>query len=376
VKDLWYLHTSPDSRFAIHLQWFAAEDEGRTEDPTEQKIQKAREEGKVAKSMELTGSLVMLFPLVTIAVLSPYLLKKILAMITYYYSDVMAMDITQSALAGRTFFVMFLQIVWPILAVAFLSALLANLLQVGLLFTLKPITPDFKRIAPDFPKFFKKSFASSEAWFNLAKSIFKVILVVSISYLNIRPKVFVLANLVNLPFPEAALYVGQLAFTIIAEVAILLLGLAIPDYLFQRWQHKESLKMSKQEVKEERKQSEGDPMIRSRLRERYREIVSQNMTEAVPKADVVITNPTHFAIALKYDSASMTAPTVVAKGQDNIALRIRELATEANVPIVENKPLARAMYASVEIGDMIPEEYWEVVSRILAEIYKLGGQSA
>jgi len=155
-----------------------------------------------------------------------------------------------------------------------------------------------------------------------------------------------------------------------------MLVLAIPDYLFQRFQHRESLKMSLQEVKEERKQQEGDPLIRSRLRERMREILRRNMMQNVPKADVIITNPTHFAIALQWDAATMTAPTVIAKGQDLIAQRIKEVASGAGVPLVENKPLARALYASVDIGDQIPQEYWELVSRILAEIFKLGRASA
>ncbi|WP_037572772.1 flagellar biosynthesis protein FlhB [Spirochaeta cellobiosiphila] len=367
---------SNQSTYRIHLQWFAAEDEGRTEDPTEQKIQKAREEGKVAKSTELTSALVMIFPLVLIALLSPHIIRQILSMMRYYYSDIMNLDVINSGITAVAFFSFYFKIMWPILTIAFLAAFLSNILQIGFLFTTKTITPDFKKIVPNFPRFIQKSFASSEAWFNLGKSIFKVILVVSISYLNIRPNISRLATLIALPLTDSTLFIVKLGFSIIIEVSILLLVLAIPDYLFQRWQHKESLKMSKQEVKEERKQSEGDPLIRSRLRERYREIVSQNMMEAIPQADVIITNPTHFAIALKYDSLSMTAPMVTGKGQDNVALRIRAIAQENGVPIVENKPLARAMYGSVEIGDVVPEEYWEIVSRILAEIYRLNGRSA
>ncbi len=148
------------------------------------------------------------------------------------------------------------------------------------------------------------------------------------------------------------------------------------DYWFQRRQHLESLKMSKQEVKEERKMYEGDPLTRSRLRERMREIMRRNMLKAVPKADVVITNPTHYAVALEYNRALMAAPTVVAKGADEVAQKIREIATENAVPIMENKPLAQALYREVEIGDAIPEKFYEAMSTILAQVYKLTGRSA
>jgi flagellar biosynthetic protein FlhB len=153
--------------------------------------------------------------------------------------------------------------------------------------------------------------------------------------------------------------------------ALLLLGLSIPDYLFQRWQYMESLKMTKQEVKEERKMYEGDPLIKSRLRQRMRELLSRNMAANVPKADVVITNPTHYAVALEWNKDTMPAPMVTAKGADEVAQRIKAIAKESGVPIVENKPLARALYAEVEIGDIIPETYYQAIATVLAHVYKI-----
>jgi flagellar biosynthetic protein FlhB len=158
------------------------------------------------------------------------------------------------------------------------------------------------------------------------------------------------------------------------EAAIAMIIMSLPDYLFQRYQHRESLKMTKQEVKEERKTTEGDPQIRGRLRERMRDLLGQNQLQNVPEADVVVTNPTHYAIALQWDQERMVAPMVTAKGQDNIAQRIREVAKENNVPIMENKPLARALYSEVEIGDTIPERYYEVMAIILAEVYRMSGK--
>jgi flagellar biosynthetic protein FlhB len=177
------------------------------------------------------------------------------------------------------------------------------------------------------------------------------------------------------PFFSGVTLITQIGFRIVLEAAIALLAFSAVDYWFQRRQHMESLKMSKQEVKEERKMYEGDPLTRSRLRERMREIMRRTMLKAVPKADVVITNPTHFAVALEYNRTLMAAPTVVAKGADVIAAKIREIAADTNVPLIENKPLAQALYREVEIGDAIPEKFYEAMSTILAEVYRLSGRS-
>jgi len=208
------------------------------------------------------------------------------------------------------------------------------------------------------------------------KSIVKILIISVISYLNIRGELPRITRLVLSPFYSGILLISQIALRIILESAIALLVFAFFDYLFQRRQHMESLKMSKQEVKEERKLYEGDPLTKSRLRERMREIMRRTMLKSVPKADVVITNPTHYAIALEYARALMTAPTVTAKGADLIAARIKEIAAENGVPIIENKPLAQALYNEVEIGDVIPEKYYEVISTILAEVYRMSGKTA
>jgi flagellar biosynthetic protein FlhB len=153
--------------------------------------------------------------------------------------------------------------------------------------------------------------------------------------------------------------------------ALLLLALSIPDMLFQRWQYRESLKMTKQEVKEERKMYEGDPLIKSRLRQRMRELMTRNMVANVPKADVVVTNPTHFAVALEWNQDTMQAPMVTAKGADEVAFRIRKIAADNGVPLVENRPLARALFAETEIGDTVPDIYWEAIAKVLAHVNKI-----
>ncbi len=357
----------------VHLQWFAAEDEGRTEEPTEHKIRKAREEGKVAKSVEVSSAVVLLFGVATLGLLGSYLMHGIVAMMRYFLLNAAEVDITTDRTLFPAFLTFFLRLVVPVMAVAFIAAIAGNIFQVGFLFTVKPITPDINRIIPRFGRFFRRAFLSGEAAFNLAKSLLKIALIVAIAYLNIRAQLGRIVNLIEVPFLMAFQLIAALAFRIIVEAALALLLLAIPDYLFQRRQHRESLKMSRQELKEERKMYEGDPLVKSRLRERMRELLTRNMMRQVPRADVVITNPTHYSVAVEYDRRLMEAPTVTAKGVDGIALKIREVAREAGVPLVENRPLARTLYREVEIGESIPEKYYEVMAVILAEVYRLGG---
>ena len=365
----------PSFLLRMDLQWFAAEDEGRTEDPTEQKIRKAREEGKVAKSTEFTSAIVLLFPIISMGVLGGYILSTLVDMMRFFLSMSTEIDLARDSRIVPAFFNYFLRITVPIFAIAFASAILGNVLQVGFLFSAKPITPDLNKLVPRFGKFFKRALFSGEAAFNLGKSIFKILVISTISYLNIRANIDHIALGTSSTFWLSLQTVARIAFTILVEAAVALLVLAVPDYIFQRHQHRESLKMTKQEVKEERRMSEGDPLVRSRLRERMRELLTRNMMRNVPKADVVVTNPTHYAIALEWNRNTMDAPAVLAKGIDNIALRIRSIAEENGVPCMENKPLARALYTEVEIGDTIPEKYYEVMALILAEVYKMNGKS-
>lgn len=359
------------SRFYIDLQWFAPEDEGRTEDPTEYKIRKAREDGKVAKSQDLTGAIILLFGVIALAISGTYIFRTMIEMMTFFFMRSAEINILENGLVFNVFMRYFVRLLLPVGGIVFIAAFLGNVLQVGFLFSVKPITPDIKKIIPKFGNFFKRAFGSSEAAFNLIKSIVKIIIIAGIAYLNISSKIDRLVSLSQVTILEAFRIITSTGFMIMAEAAVVMLVFAIFDYRFQKKKHLDSLKMSKQEVKEERKTQEGDPLIRSRLRERMRQILSQNMLRKVPEADVVVTNPTHFAVAMEWDRIKMQAPTVIAKGQDNMAFRIRELAKQNNIPVMENKPLARALFSEVEIGEMVPEKYYEVVALVLAEIYSL-----
>ena len=356
---------------AVDLQWFAAEDEGRTEDPTEHKLEKSREEGKVAKSADVSGALVLLFSIVAIALLGSYLFDTFGSMVRFYYSRATEIDITTSGVAAEAFYRYFVRLMLPVASVAFIAALAGNIVQVGFLFTTKTITPDLNRIVPKFGKYIQRSLFGVEAIYNLFKAMGKVIIIALVAFLNIQAGLAGLTATVEGPFAAGVQRVASLAMSILLQVAAILLFLSIFDYLFQRRRHIEELKMTKQEIKEERKTYEGDPLVKSRLKRRMQELLSQNQIQKVPEADVVVTNPTHFAVALQYDREKMEAPSVIAKGQDIIAQRIKEVAREHNVPVVENKPLARALHAEVEIGDPVPEMYYRAVATILAHVYRM-----
>ncbi|PKL08828.1 MAG: flagellar biosynthesis protein FlhB [Spirochaetae bacterium HGW-Spirochaetae-7] len=283
---------------------------------------------------------------------------------------------TDGGILGGVFLSYFTRLIMPMAIVAMISGIFGNLMQTGFLFTTKPLKPDFKKIVPRFGQYFKRTLFSGEALFNLAKSLFKIGIIGIVSYLNIDAETPRLARLYTSTIWNSVGFVAGIVARIIIEAAILMLALSIPDYIFQRRQFKKRLQMTKQEVKEERKMFEGDPLVKGRLKERMRDIMSRNMAVNVPKADVVVTNPTHFAIAIEFDPLTMAVPTITAKGADEMAFRIRQLAKDAGVPVVENRPLARALYAEADVGEAVPEAYYEAISKILAHIAKIDARVA
>jgi flagellar biosynthetic protein FlhB len=357
----------------IDLQWFAAEDEGRTEEPSEYKIRKAREEGRVAKSQELVGALVLLLPALMILFLAPSMLRTCVEMLRFFFLRAVELDPSKDRIILEAVFRYFIRLILPIIGVSMAAAIFANVVQTGFLFTTKPLAPNFSKIVPRFGEYFRRTIFSVEGIFNFAKSIMKMLIIGLVAFTLIRSKIAVLANLQNAGLWTGIRTVSVLAIQMLIISALLLLALSIPDVMFQRWRHRESLKMSKQEVKDELKEQEGDPMMRARLRQRMREVLNRTMLINVPKADVVITNPTHLSIALEYNQDAR-GPRVTAKGADEIAFRIREIAGENGVPMVENKPLARALFRETEVGDFVPLRYFEVVAEILARVHALDAE--
>ena len=360
--------SAAENLLSIDLQWFADEDESRTEEPTEIKLRRLKEEeGQVPKSQELVSALGLLIPALVILFLAPSMLRTCVEMLRFFLLRAVELD-PGDRLAGGLVLRYLLRLAAPILAAAVAAALFSNLIQTGFIFTTKPLGPNFSRILPRVGQFFTRTIFSMDGLFNLFKSVVKMALIGSVAWFLIRSDSEKLVNLQKAGLWLGFTTVASLAAKMLIISALLLLLLSIPDYLFQRWRFRERNRMSREEIKEERRQYEGDPMIDERIRRRMRTLMNQNLEAAVPQADVVITNPTHFAIALKYDQLSMEAPQVNAKGAGETALRIRRIAEEYEVPIVENKPLARALFRETDVGDTVPRPFWEAVALIISKV--------
>jgi flagellar biosynthetic protein FlhB len=357
------------------LQMFAAEDEGRTEEPTEKKLREAREKGQVAKTQEFTQGLVIIFGFVILIFLGAWIYDSMAKLTKYYITTFSRFSLTE-----RSIFMEFLRmgiesakVLAPIFAAVVVAAILGDAAQVGFQVSMHPIKFDLNKIKFDPATMFRKVFFSRQIAANLVKSVVKVIAIGMVAYIVIINNFDDLMKTPDISVAMSVRIVAIIAVKIILWSAVLMLVIALPDYLFQKREFIESLKMTKEEVKEEWKETVGDPHIRARLREMQREIVMKNMIKEVPRADVVITNPTHFAVALRYDNLSMDAPQVTAKGVDSMALRIRQIAKDHNVYMVENRPLAQELYKRLEVGDMIPDDLFYAVSLVYAELYRVRG---
>lgn len=362
----------PEIDFRLDLQLFAAEDEGRTEEPTEKKIREAREKGQVVKTQELPQAIVILAGCLVILALSSWMYDSIARMTKYYLTSFARKEITVRWIELEMFKIIFesAKLLVPVFLAANIGAIIGEVSQVGFQISTHPLKLDWSKIKFDPATVMKKVFFSKQIAANLLKSIAKLIFIGFISYLVIKSD---FDEILKTPDISIALALKSVLFTgfkIIIWSTVLLMVLAVPDYFFQKREFIESLKMSKQEMKEEIKETVGDPHIRARMREMQREIAMKNMIREVPKADVVVTNPTHYAVALRYDRETMDAPAVIAKGVDSMALRIREIAKEHNVELIENRPLARELYNRLDVGDIIPEDLFRAVSFVYAELYK------
>ena len=355
----------------LDLQWFAAEDEGKTEEPTEHKLSEARKEGRVAKSQEIPGALVLLLPVIALIFLAPWFFKNCVGIYRFYFERVSEVNLEDPSLVAA-FYKYYLKFFIPIAAVTIVAAIAGNVFQTrGFLFSTKPIEPKISNIVPNFARYFKKTIASRTGAFNFIKSVLKVAVIFLLSYLVIKNDMSNLLLLMKVNLWSAFHYVAKMAARILLFSSVIFLVISIPDYVIQRRDFMESMKMTKQEVKEEYKQLEGDPLVKSRLRQQMQQMLYQNLPKIVSEADVVITNPTHYAVVIKYDERVHAAPVVTAKGEDDLAQRIKRLARENGIEIVENKLIARELYAKVKIGDIIPEEFYQTMSIILARVFAM-----
>ncbi len=357
-------------RYTLDLQLFAGE---KTEKATPKKQREAREKGQVAKSNDVSGALVLLSSFLALLMFGSYYKQHLVDLFKDFLlhrlnDDVTAQSVTQmfASLAAQV-----AMIVAPIFAIVMAVAIIANYIQVGFLLTGEPLKPKISKINP--LKGFKNIF-SPRTVVEFLKSIFKLLVITVVVFITLSGSRDDISKMGRMGIEEAFTYTSKLTLDLGIKIGAALLVLAFGDYMYQRYSLAKSLRMSKQDIKDEYKKMEGDPLIKGKIRERQRRMALQRMMQEIPKADVIITNPTHFAVALKYDGSAMDAPQVIAKGQDYVALRIREIAKEHGVITMENKPLARALFQRTEIGDSIPADLFQAVAEVLAYVYKLKGK--
>lgn len=343
----------------------------RTEEPTSKKLSDSRSKGQVAKSQDLSGAISLLGVVIILLAFGSTIAAMFMRILQRTLRGEIAADIrsTESIMAASKLVAYeAFTVVAPIMLLAALVAYAGNFIQIGWLLTAEPIRPKLSKLSPLAG--IKRIFGMRGIVKTVVNSL-KLAAMCVVSYLFILANLDTIAALPRLTPLLALTGVLRLVFTLAIILVLLLLALAIIDYIYQRWQHTKDLRMSKQEVKDERKTMEGDPLIKGKRRQMAREIMMQQIGKAVPEADVIVTNPTHFSVAIKYDPETMGAPTVTAKGADLIALRIRQIARQNSVPIVERPPLARALYWGVEIGQEITLEHYEAVAELLAYVYKI-----
>ncbi|MCR4440957.1 MAG: flagellar biosynthesis protein FlhB [Peptococcaceae bacterium] len=353
------------SSLRLNLQLFAGE---KTERATPRRREEARKKGQVARSNEIVTVTVLALTLLLLQVWFPAMARDFQKFFYHIFSYSSA-DLTverAEAMVLETVLVM-AKMAGPVLLVALAAGLVSNVVQVGFLLTAEPLKFDLNRLNP--ARGFQRIF-SKRAVIELVKSVLKTLLVGYVALSFLRKQLPGLSVLMGFPVESSLAYLGDITFAVSWRILLVLFILALGDYAYQVYEYEQSLKMSKQEVKEEYKTIEGDPQLRARIRERQRQLAARRMMQEVPRATVVITNPAHVAVALKYEE-EMNAPVVVAKGQDHLAARIKEIASAHGVTVVENKTLAWILYKRVEINMAIPADLYQAVAEVIAHVYRL-----
>lgn len=351
-----------------------ADDDGRSEDPTQRRLQRAHEEGDVGQSQEVKTAAVLVAALALVWFVVPFvvppLTRDLAGLIGQSYEIRIGSTPELEHLVADLALRVGLLMVLP-LGVLLVFGLSASLGQTGLLFTFQKLAFDFNRINP---RTALGRIFGVQGLVELTKSVIKMGVISAVAYAVLKPQAENLPLLPQLGMMSIVSYMQGLIVRLLFAVALIAIIMALLDWFYQRYSFHRRLRMTKQEVKDENRQTEGDPMIKARIRSLRVQRARQRMMASVPKADVVITNPTHYACALKYDMETMNAPTLVAKGQDLVAVRIRQVAQEHDVPVVENPPLARALYATVELDREIPPEHYKAVAEVISYVFKLKGK--
>lgn len=363
------------------LQFFAKDGPGgeKTEEPTSKKLQDARKEGQVAKSKEVTSAFELLAFFILLYLWVEYMGVLFTGNMYDVYSRIPEyIKLYDGYVQEKTFETLFVQsmlrvvlTMLPFLLVGFLVAFVTNVVQVKWRPTTKPLQPKFNKLNPvsGFKRFF-----SINSLVELIKAFLKIGLIGYVVYSYLKKNMPPLYLFYDMSLNQGILQVGRLAMNLGVRISLFYMIIAVLDYVYQKVKFKNDMKMTKQEVKDEYKNQEGDPQVKSKQRQRMQEASRRRMMQQLPQADVVITNPTHYAVAIKYDPEAYDAPYVVAKGADYLAQKIKEAAKENHIEIVENKPLARMLYANVDVGGIVPPELYQAVAEVLAFVYHLQGR--
>ena len=352
--------------FVFDLQLFAGDD--KTEEPTAKKRADAKKKGQVGRSTDMSAAFVLLMGFFIIKLLWESIYHSIAAYTTYVFSHLNQTVDTESVVRIFIGIIELLaQTALPIMIAIMMMGLAVNMYQVGLNFNTEAIGFKLDKLNPinGFGRIFSK-----RSLMELLKSLMKIAIIGFFLYDFLVDHLMEMPQFIYFDLTTSLAQISDIIFKMAFEVIGVIMVVGFIDYAYQKWQTTQDLKMSKQEVKDEMKQSEGDPQIKGKIKQKQRQMAMSRMMQEVPKADVIVTNPTHFAVALKYEKG-MVAPQIVAKGQDVVAQRIKEIARENRVPIVENKPLARALYAAADVGDIVPAELYQAVAEVLAYVYRL-----
>jgi len=346
-------------------------DQEKTEPATPKRREEARQKGQLAISREIPSVAILLTALGVFSIAGSWMFQRLSGVMRQVFQkaggleqmDIPFLSKIMVTMANQVFLILM-----PLMAAILVTGVAAHVAQIGFLFTGEPLQPKLNKLNPITGM---KRFLSLRSLTELLKALVKVVIIGGVAFWVINSEIRDVPILVKLDITQILAFVGRVAFKIIFYACLVLAVMAALDYAFQRWQHEEELKMTKQEVKDEARQREGDPKVKARIRSVQVEMARRRMMEAVPEATVVVTNPTHLAVALKFEAADMVAPQVVAKGAGYVAQRIKAIAKEHNVPVIEQKPLAQALFKAVEIGGFIPSNLYRAVAEILAYVYRL-----
>jgi flagellar biosynthetic protein FlhB len=347
--------------------FFAADE--KTEEPTPKKLSESRKKGQVAKSTDLNSIIILVLMALLLSFAGEYGFKRLYVFLYGSLSN-LGYPVTEGNLRSLLlhYAYSYFAATSIVFGVVMVSGIVANLFQSGFLFSMDPLKPNFKKLNP--VEGFKNMF-SKKTIFNLAKTLFKFLLVGYVAYLFAKKNIPIIFSVAGMEVKAVFPFTKNLIYSLVVKIAFVLGVLAVADYAYQKYDFKKNLRMTKHEIREEMKQMEGDPKIKSQIKQKQRQMAMSRMMADVPEATVILTNPTHLSIALRYEEQKEDVPIVVAKGADLVAFKIREIAQANDIPLVENKPLARTLFKRSEVGDEVPADLYQAVAEILAIVYRM-----